>query len=151
VYINDLRSRVKGTARLFADDCLLYSTAKSTADTASLQKDFDNLQEWEHSWQMHFNPDKCEVIHITRKKIKVSYYIHGKALNSIKNAKYLGVTICNNLSWNSHISTICKTNNTTAFLRRNLSSCPRNTKITSYTTFVQPQVEYSSSVWDPRT
>jgi hypothetical protein len=41
VYINDLQSRVKGTVRLFADDCLLYRTIKSTDNTASLQKDFD--------------------------------------------------------------------------------------------------------------
>jgi hypothetical protein len=84
---------------------------------------------------MRFNPDKCEVIHITRKRKKIEepYYIHGKALNSTKNAKYLNVTICDNLSWNSHISTIFKNS---AFLRRNLSSCSRNTKTTSYMTFV---------------
>jgi hypothetical protein len=70
VYINNLPSSVRGTAWLFADDCLLYRTVKSTADTASLHKDIKNLQEWEHAWQMYFNPDKCEVIHITRKKKK---------------------------------------------------------------------------------
>ena len=70
---------------------------------------------------------------------------------SFKSAKYLGVTICD-LSWNTHISTICrKASNTTAFLRHNLSSCPRKIKATSYTTFVRPQLEYSSSVWDPHT
>ena len=154
VYINDLPSRVKATARLFADDCLLYRTVNSSDDVASLQQDLDNLQEWEHAWQMHFNPDKCEVIHITRRRarIELPYFIHGKALSTTKSAKYLGVTICDNLSWNTHISTICrKASNTTAFLRRNLSSCPRKIKATSYTTFVRPQLEYSSSVWDPHT
>jgi hypothetical protein len=63
------------------------------------------------------------VIHITRrrKKIEETYYIRGKALNSTKNAKYLGVTICDNLFWNSNLSTICKkANNIIAFLGRNL-------------------------------
>jgi hypothetical protein len=49
---------------------------------------------------MHFNPDKCDVIHITRKRKKIEepYYIHEKALNSTKNSKYLSVTIFYNLS-----------------------------------------------------
>ena len=118
VYINDLPSRVKATARLFAHDCLLYRTVNSSDDAASLQQDLDNLQEWEHAWQMHFNPDKCEVIHITRRRnrIQMPYFIHGKQLGITNNAKFLGITICDNLSWNRHISTITrKASNTTAY------------------------------------
>ena len=141
VYINDLPCRVKATARLFADDCLLYRTVNSSDDAASLQQDLDNLQEWEHAWQMHLNPEKCEVIHITRRRnrIQMPYFIHGQQLGITNSAKYLGITICDNLSWNPHISTITrKASNTTAFLRRNLSSCPRRIKTTSYSTFVRP-------------
>jgi hypothetical protein len=39
----------------------------------------------------------------------------------------------------------------TAFLRRNLSSCPANIRTKCYTTFVRPQLEYASSVWAPHT
>ena len=35
-----------------------------------------------------------------------------------------------------------------AFLRRNISSCPRNIRETSYKSLVLPQVEYASTVWD---
>ena len=76
---------------------------------------------------MSFNPDKCEVIRITNKKkiIVAKYTIHGQVLHETNRAKYLGVTIDNTLSWNSHIDIMTKkANNTTAFLRRNLSSCP---------------------------
>ena len=38
VYINDLPSRVSSTARLFADDCLLYRAIKSTDDHQTLQE-----------------------------------------------------------------------------------------------------------------
>jgi hypothetical protein len=78
---------------------------------------------------MHFNPNKCEVIRITTKRniITSSYFIHGKELNITSKGKYLGITISQNLSWNNHIDNVCrKANNTTAFLRRNLSSCPAN-------------------------
>jgi hypothetical protein len=54
--------------RLFADDCLLYRHIKTNEDTTSLQDDINSLQDWERDWQMHFNPDKGEVIRITTKR-----------------------------------------------------------------------------------
>ena len=153
-YINDLPSRVKAKARLFADDCLLYRNIKTNEDAESLQDDLNKLQDWETDWQMHFNPDKCELIRITnkRKTINAMYQIHGVQLKQKKKAKYLGLTFTNTLSWNAHIDTITKkANNTTAFLRRNLSMCPRKVKDTCYKTFVKPQVEYAATVWDPHT
>ena len=154
VYINDLLSNVKATGRLFADDCLLYRTIKTTDDAVSLQNNLDTLQQWEKDWLVSFNPDKCEVIRITNKKkiIDAKYTIHGQVLHETNRAKYLGVTIDNTLSWNSHIDImIKKANNTTAFLRRNLSSCPADVKSTCYKTLVRPQLEYAATVWDPWT
>ena len=74
-YINDLPSKVHDKARLFADDCLLYRRIKTDEDAESLQDDVNKLQDWEADWQMHFNPDKCELIRITnkRKTINVSH------------------------------------------------------------------------------
>ena len=104
--------------------------------------------------QMHFNPDKCELTRITnkRKTINAMYQIHGVQLKQTKKAKYLGLTFTSTLSWNAHIDTNTKkANNTTAFLRRNLSTCHRKVKDTCYKTFVKPQVEYAATVWDPHT
>jgi hypothetical protein len=103
---------------------------------------------------MHFNSEKCEVIRITtkRKQRITPHYIHGKELVITTKAKYLGVSISNNLSWNHHIDGICKkANNTTAFLRRNLSHCPTTIKDKCYKTLVRSQVEYASTVWDLHT
>ena len=153
-YINDLPSRVKATPRLFADDCFLYRIINSQKDAEALQDDLDALQQWEKDWLMSFNPDKFEVIRITKKRkpIDANYTIHAKELGHTKNAKYLGCLINNTLSWNSHVDTVTKkANNTTAFLRRNLSSCPQHIKDTCYKTFVRPQLEYAATVWDPHT
>ena len=51
VYINDLPGRVSSTARLFADDCLLYRTIGFAEDCSALQDDLDRLQDWEQDWQ----------------------------------------------------------------------------------------------------
>ena len=106
---------------------------------------------WEKNWLMSFNPDKCEVIRITnkRKTINAQYSIHGQVLQMTDKAKYLGITIDSKISWGPHINNITKkATNTLASLRRNISSCPRNIRETSYKSLVRPQVEYASTVWD---
>ena len=83
-------------------------------------------------------------------KIQASYTLKGTVLENVDNIKYLGVTITNDLKWNTHISNICtKANRTLGFLRRTLFSCPRNVKEAAYKGMVRPILEYGSSVWDP--
>ena len=111
----------------------------SLADAKALQEDLDNLQQWEKDWLMEYNIDKCEVILITnkRKVVDSEYTIHVQILRHTDKAKYPGVTIDSPLSWNHHIDTITKkANNTTAFLRRNFSSCPPDVKATFYKALV---------------
>ena len=40
---------------------------------------------------------------------------------------------------------------TSAFLHRNIRTCPRKTKHLAYTTLVRPILEYASIIWDPHT
>jgi len=152
LYINDLPEAVSSKARLFADDCLLYRKIHNQYDCETLQKDLDHLQQWEADWLMNFNPDKCEVLRITNKKspIDSTYTVHGRPLAQVRTAKYLGLNINRDLTWSKHISAIAKkANSATAFLRRNINTCPKNIKMKCYTTLVRPIVEYASSVWDP--
>ena len=81
-----------------------------------------------------------------------NYYIHAKQLQIVDNAKYLGVTISKNLSWNNHLNIITKkANSTLAFLRRNIRNCPQRAKTQAYNTLVRPSLEYAYHVWDPHT
>ena len=67
-FINDLPDVVSSPVRLFADDCLIYRSIKSSRDTTTLQQDLTALETWERDWQMAFHPEKCTTIHITRRK-----------------------------------------------------------------------------------
>ena len=81
-----------------------------------------------------------------------NYRIHGHDLKVVKGGKYLGVTITHNLSRGSHVETTSrKANNSLAFLRRNLTSCPKDIKSQAYQTLVRPILEYASPAWDPFT
>ena len=103
---------------------------------------------------MSFNPSKCKVIRMTGKRnpIKHTYQIYGQDLREVTGGKYLGITLTHNLSWNCHVDdTMKKANNSLAFLRRNLASCPQEIKAQSYKTLVRPILEYASPVWDPYT
>ena len=88
-------------------------------------------------------------------KIQANYTLEGTALESVESIKYLGVTITNDLKWNTHISNVCtKANRTLEFLRRNLYYCPpdvKDVKEAAYKGLVRPVLEYRNSVWDPHT
>jgi hypothetical protein len=151
-YINDLPEATSSSARLFADDCLLFRRIRKIQDAVYLQNDLSSLEEWERKWQMCFHPEKCIVIRVPGKRQfhQRSYTLHGHTLDVVDSGKYLGVTINKDLTWTKHINqTIGKASKTLGFLRRNLGRCTTKTKATAYTTLVRPVVEYASPVWDP--
>ena len=55
---------------------------------------------------MIFKPVKCNTMQITRKwikKINVSYTSEGMVLDNVEKIKYLGMTIINDLTGNTHV------------------------------------------------
>jgi hypothetical protein len=103
---------------------------------------------------MEFHPAKCNVLRITKKKTKIihRYTLHSHILEEVSSAKYLGVTISDDMSWNHHIdSTIAKANSKLGFLKRNLKIKDRKLKEKAYIAIVRPSTEYCSTVWDPHT
>ena len=88
-YINDLPDSLKSTARLFADDTIVYLTITSESDAQTLQDDLLKLEQWESGWSMEFNPDKCEVIRVTKKQKPIIFpnKLHNIELKATENAK----------------------------------------------------------------
>ena len=103
IYINDL------------PECSIYCPSIGRRHThvsyntqwrscTQLQADIDNLEIWEQAWSMESNPDKCEVLKVTRKRTVIhhEYTLHGKLLKEVTDAKYLGVHISHYIKWNCH-------------------------------------------------
>ena len=110
-YINDIPTGLDSTIRLFADDTIAYLVIKSNSDALTLQRDLGKLAQWEQLWKKAFHPDKCNVLTISRNttpvKFNYRYCLHGHVLESVDKAKYMGVTISEDLKWESHINNIC--------------------------------------------
>ena len=119
LYINDISTDTDSEIRLFADDCVCYREIKDTEDTLKLQKDIDQLGCWARKWGIRFQPVKCNMMQITRKRIqkRTMLYIFWRE------------------RWNTHVS--------------NLYACPQEVKEAAYKGLVRPVLEYSGSVWDP--
>ena len=66
VYINNLPKNIVSSAKLYADDLLIYRTVNSEQDHMILQG-LNMLQKWADTWLMIFNPTKCEFIRVSHK------------------------------------------------------------------------------------
>ena len=117
LYINDLPEKIHSQVRLFEDGTAICITINNHSDSDTLQQDLDTLQTWERLLDMDFNPSKCQVLHISKSRHPAQhiYMLHGQVhvLEAIDHAKYLGVDISKDLSWNTHINKISTNANRT--------------------------------------
>ncbi|CAC5410790.1 unnamed protein product [Mytilus coruscus] len=151
VHINDIAENVTSELRLFADDCVCYREIKNEDDCAELQKDIDTLGNWATNWGMRFQPIKCNMMTLSRKKKITSfkYTLKNTELQFLTSIKYLGVNITNDLHWGKHTEEICnKSYRTLGLLKRNLSACPLEVKLQAYKGLIRPVLEYASTAWD---
>ena len=86
--------------------------------------------------------------HYSHKQIIHDYTKQQQHLENVQFAKYLGITITENMYWDQHISDISsKATKTLGFLRRNLEFAPRSTKEVAYITLVRSKLEYAAPIW----
>ena len=95
LYVKDIAQDVGTTVRLFADDCPLYREVKTVGEAEALQADLDIMVKWAETWIMQFNPKKCYILRITKRRNQVAYdyQMHGHSLEVLKHQNYLGVHI----------------------------------------------------------
>ena len=70
LYINVIMVGIDTEIRLFPDDCVCYRQIDSTEDTSKLQNDIDQVGKRARKWGMRFQPVKCNIMQLTRKRIK---------------------------------------------------------------------------------
>ena len=93
IYINDIEANVSISVPKFADDTNLYSNVCTCDQTDSLHCDLDEMSEWSTKWQMVFNADKCNRLHVGHSYPCVNYSIDGVEIKNVMAENDLGVTI----------------------------------------------------------
>ena len=141
---------MKSTVCLFADDCLLYRSIRNKDNHLALERDLQQLETWAKKWEKRFNAKKCYLMSINQKSAHF-YQLDGHILQQVPDNPYLGVTLSDDIKWNSHINKMIlkKADSTLGFLKRNLKHCPQDSRRTVYLSLVRSTLEYSYIDWDP--
>ena len=87
LYINDIVDDVDSEIRLFKDDCVCYCHIQSIEDTVKLQSDIDRLCKWAWKWGIRFQPIKCYMMQLTRKRVIATYTLEGTTLENVDRIK----------------------------------------------------------------
>ena len=154
VFIDDLEDCCENPLYLYADDSTLFCEIKSPSQAdavcASLNRDLENVKLWADKWKVTFEPSKCKVLIISRKRkpTKIDLYFDNKKLTEVDCLEILGVTVDNKLTWNKHINNISsRAGQRLGALRRiapKLDVCGR---ATVYKAQIRSVMEYASLCW----
>ena len=109
IYLNDIFYFLQeGSIANFADDTTPYDVKDSYDELiGSLQLDSNILLDWFRDNFFRLNADKCKLL-IANKQDDLSIKVDHELVTCEKSVKLLGIKIDNKLTFNEHISGICK-------------------------------------------
>ena len=97
---------------LFADDANIYSSGDSVSEG---QQKLNDISAWYRENRLKINSDKSKVIIVGSKaelkSLNVDQFIsnhEGTPLKLLENAKYLGMSINSDISWDFHVQRLCQ-------------------------------------------
>ena len=153
IFINDLPQCLNNCKSiLYADDTLLYYSAKSTTELeAKINADLQSLSHWLNNNLLTLNHEKTKFMIFTNRRqsfINVNITIQNKKVSQEKSMKYLGVTFSEDLSWHKHIDKmISKINQRLGVLRRIKDFLDLDTRYILYMSLILPLFDYADTIW----
>lgn len=157
IYINDIvNCSSDGEFVLFADDTNIFISGKTLEETYSkANKLLQSLTQYMYANKLHINMSKCCYIHFKPKsKITDQPYpnfqlvINNTVIKQVRYAKFLGVTIDENLNWDRHICDLKrKLYYSLSTLNRIRHCVPHNLHKDLYYTLFESHLSYCISAW----
>jgi ribonuclease P/MRP protein subunit RPP40 len=147
LYINDLPDCVPASTNcaLFADDVKAFSS-----NCATFQNSVDCISEWSKIWQLSIAHDKCFVLHFGNGNPFLPVSIDNAPINAATVSRDLGILVSSDLSFDSHIISICKRASQRAnLILRAFSSFDVKLLFRAFTVYVRPLLEYCPELWCP--
>ena len=156
IYVNDLclsNFTTNSSLVLYADDTTLYKPLSQSSDLSDFQADINTIHNWFSSNQLTANAAKTKSMVISTKKDPfpdMILHLNNQPIERVPSAKFLGIWITQNLSWNLQVDHICKkARRTIGFIHRAFHSAPVSTRRILYLALVRPILEYGSTTWHP--
>lgn len=138
---------------LYADDLKFYKIISNHIDFASIQSDFNRLQEWCIKNNLLLNHGKCSVISFSKRSIifRHQYKCNSGELNRVEWVRDLGVIMCESFSFAYYIDNVVnRAVKTLGFIIRNASDFKNALTIKLlYFSLVRSLIEYASLIYSP--
>ena len=144
---------------LFADDLIVCASGKTVAEIRlKIEGSISSLSDWYARNRLKIHPKKTKFM-ILGSKGQLSvikhgmpfkpYIVHGNNIvESCDAAKYLGLTLEPDLSWNSHVNQLARKLNFQYVILKSLSSyCSLSMLRKYYNSYIQPRIDYGISIW----
>ncbi len=156
MFVNDAPDAVKELIDLYADDTTLQAADNDLQNLESkLNSELESLNNWFTKNRLILNTDKtlCIVLSTYQRKATVdntniAIKIGQTHIKQVDEAKLLGATIDEHLTWKPHISKMCSKISKKLGLLKRLKRCvPDHTLKMLFNSLVQPHFDYIDIVW----
>ena len=157
LYINDLPDCLKSTNPcMYADDTQIFLSSYDANElVVSLNSDLAHVCNWLKENRLQMHPSKCKMMFIgspcnlNNIMCEEPVVANAKPISRTATQMCLGVTLDENLNWDSHIEMICKKASAAiGAMKRIKPFVPMHTLESIYKSLVQPYFDYCSPLWD---
>ena len=153
IYINDLTDELESCPFIFADDTALFEVVDDPMDSGQLlNDDLTKISWWSDRWLVTMNPSKTRSMTFSNKRERLSHPVlsmGGCDIEEVDIYTHLGLTLQNNMSWNSHIFSIYEKASKRLNLLKSLRfKIDRSTLVCLYKSLIRPIMEYGDLIWD---
>jgi len=150
IFINDIDDGISSKIFKFADDTKIMRSVFTQEDINKLREDMRHMFKWSVDWQMLFNLQRCEVMHIGRKNHNAKYEMGGKELIEVKEEKDLGVIVSSDLKFGKQCAIAAKKGNQIlGIIARTFENRSKKIILQLYKSLVRPHLDYCIQAWRP--
>ena len=158
LFVNDISSFATNGCmlNLFADDTIIYASGDNIEEVHyKLQSCLDNVSKWYNRNRLLINIEKSKVMVIGNsyqlKALNLQDFVidfNDSPLELVERAKYLGMYINSDMSWEFHITNLCKQMDYyMSLLRRLRPIFPRKLLLQIYKSYIQPKFDYGITIY----
>lgn len=153
IFINDMTKVVQFSKLiLFADDGLIYTSGKNAEECINrINQDLDKINTWLRMNRLVLNvtKTKCMIFNCNSENssINVNVVINREQIEQVKQIKYLGVVLDEQLNFIEHVNYICKKiSKKLGVLRKVRKNISISTAVNVYNVLIKSHFDYCSSL-----